>query len=33
MGYKIISRADINYYEYDAVLRTSYAYEDEIREN
>ena len=31
LGYKIISRADINHYEHDAVVITSYAYEDEIR--
>ena len=31
LGYKIISRADINHYEHDAVIITSYAYEDEIR--
>ena len=31
LGYKIISRADINHYEHDAVVITSYTYEDEIR--
>ena len=31
LGYEIISRADINHYEHDAVVITSYAYEDEIR--
>lgn len=30
LEYKIISRADINHYEHDAVVITSYAYEDEI---
>lgn len=31
LGYKIISRDDINNYEHDAVVITSYTYEDEIR--
>lgn len=31
LGYKIISRDNISKYEHDAVVITSYAYEDEIR--
>lgn len=31
LGFKIISRKDIAKYEHDAVVITSYAYEDEIR--
>lgn len=32
LGYKIISRDDIPKYEHDAVIITSYAYEEEIRD-
>lgn len=33
MGYKVISRDEINHYEHDTAVITSYAYEDEIRES